>query len=167
MKKIIWSNVNLNVNEWRDGYAEFCEHNNITPGGENDLMDWAVETNYHYLDDEYYNLDKRIEEKILLIANLGLWTGRAAGYKIIKSKNLKDILNIEDSYFEIYGDGKNIRAFGVHHDGTNYYLYRAIRNGRDIDKLLTAIYNGETITPAKLNYYTRSIYNDVANIYGW
>ena len=33
--------------------------------------------------------------------------------------------------------------------------------------LLKDIYNGRKISPQKLNYYTRSIYKDIAAIYGW
>ena len=81
--------------------------------------------------------------------------------------NLNSILNVVDDYIEYFGDGKNICATGSHHDGTNYYIFRAIRPGRNIDKFLNDIYNGEQITVAKLNYYTRSIYPDIARVYGW
>jgi hypothetical protein len=166
-KHYIWQNTDLKIDDWRDGYIEFCEINNITPGGDDDLYDWMIDTNFNYLDDEYYNLNSTIAEQILLIADIGRWNGRVDGYKILKTRNLNEILNITDDQFEIYGDGKNIRATGAHHDGVNYYLYRAIRSDRNIENLLNAIYNGETITPAKLNYYTRSIYPDVAAVYGW
>ena len=166
-KRYIWQNTNLSIEDWRDGYIECCEMNGKQPGGDDDLFNWMIDTNYSYLDDEFSNLDKRIDEQILVIADLGLWNGRRAGYKIIKSRNLKDILAFENGFFEVYGDGKNIKAREIHHDGTNNYLFRAIRPGRDIDKLLTAIYNDEQITGATLNYYTRSIYKDIASIYGW
>lgn len=165
-KQHIWQNIDLNVEEWRDGYAEFCDINNITPGGENDLYNWMINTNYMYLDDERENLNKQIDGKILCIADIGRWNGRVNGY-VILNDNLNSFLNICDDYMEFFGDGKNIRAAGHHHDGTNYYIFRAIRPGRDIDKFLNAIYNGEHITNSKLNYYTRSIYLDVAAVYGW
>lgn len=165
-KRVIWSNTDLNIDDWRDGYAEFCEFNNITPGDENALFDWMIDTNYNYLDDEYYNLNQKLDGDILIIADLGLWNGRKNACRIAKN-NLNEILNITDPYFEIYGDGHNVRAVGSHHDGINYYVFREIRPDRNIDNLLTAIYNGEKITPAKLNYYTKSIYKPVAGVYGW
>lgn len=165
-KRVIWGNIDLNIDDWRDGYAEYCEINELTPGGDNELFYWMVETNAEYLNDEKINLNKKIDGEILIIANLGLWNGRKTGYKILP-QNLREILYHGDDYFEIYADGENIRARGIHHDGTNHYLYRATRPGRNVDKLLTAIYNGDEITPAALNYYTRSIYGDVAKIYGW
>lgn len=166
MKKIIWSNMNLNIDDWRDGYLEFCEYNNITPGGDDDLYDWMIDTNFNYLDDEHYNLHQITNGKILVIADIGRWNGRVNGYKVLEN-NLKNILNITDDFIEFYGDGREIRATGYHHDGTNYYLFRELKQGRDIEKLLDDIYNGREISPQKLNYYTKSIYNDIANIYGW
>ena len=165
-KHYIWQNTDLNIDDWRDGYAEFCEFNNITPGDDSALYDWMIDTNFNYLDDETENLNKTIKEKIVCIADIGRWDGRVNGY-IVLSNNLNSILNIRDDRTEIYGDGKNILAAGYHHDGINFYTFRAIRPDRNIDKFLNDIYRGGKITPAKLNYYTRSIYADVANVYGW
>ena len=169
-KHIIWSNINLDIEDWRDGYKEFLELNYLDdkdPNDEDAIYEWMNETNDMYLDDERCNLNKEIDGRILIIADLGLWNGRKSGYKIIESRNIKNILSSQCDYVEWYGDGYNIRCTAHHHDGTNRYLYRVIREDRNIDKLLDAIYNGEEITSSKLNYYTKSLYKDVANVYGW
>lgn len=158
--------MNLNIDDWRDGYAEFCEINEIEPGNEYDIYNWMEETNALYLDDERANLNKQLDGDILIIGDLGLWNGRRNGYKIARA-NLNAIFDITDDLFEIYADGHEIRATGCHHDGRNYYLFRAARPGRDLDKLLNALYDGKHISPQKLNYYTRPIYPDVARVYGW
>lgn len=165
-KRIIWSNMDLEIDDWRDDYAEFCEINDIEPGDDYDIYQWMNETNDLYLDDERANLNKQLDGDIIVFGDLGLWNGRANGYKIARA-NLNAVLDIDDDLVSIYGDGHEIRATGCHHDGRNYYQFRAIRPGRDIDKLLDAIVNGDYISPQKLNYYTRSIYADVARIYGW
>lgn len=165
-KRIIWSNMDLDIDNWRDGYAEFCEINEIDPGDEYDIYNWMEETNAEYLDDERANLNKRLDGNVLIIGDLGLWNGRKNGYKIARA-NLNAIFDIGDDLTEFYADGHEIRATGCHHDGRNYYLFRAARPGRDLDGLLNALYNGEYISPQKLNYYTRSIYPDIATIYGW
>jgi hypothetical protein len=169
-RRVIWSNINLDIEDWRDDYKEYLEMNEIDdkdPNDENAIYNWMIDTNDCYFDDECVNLNKKLEGKILCIADLGLWNGRRSGYKILGT-NLNTIFNIGSfDYAEFYGDGHNIRAIEHHHDGTNYYLYRVIRDGRKIDKLLSAIYNGEEISKSKLNYYTKSIYKDVANVYGW
>lgn len=171
MKKYtIWSNMNLNIDDWKDGYKEFLEINEMDdcdPEDENDIYNWMVETNEEYLCDERLNLNKIVDGRILVIADLGLWNGRRKGYRIINSRNIKDILYCTEEYAEFYGDGYNIRCVETHHDGTNYYLYRMIREDRNIDNLLDAIYKGEEISRSKLNYYTKSLYKDVAAVYGW
>jgi hypothetical protein len=169
-KHIIWSNLNLDIDDWRDGYKEWLEINEIDdrdPDDEDDICNWMYETNAEYLMDEQLNLDKETDGRILVIADLGLWGGRKSGYKILGT-NINKIFNIGGfDYAEFYGDGKDIRAKEIHHDGTNYYLYRVIREDRDIDNLLDAIYNDEEISSQKLNYYTKSLYKDVADVYGW
>ena len=171
-KHIIWSNTDLDIKDWKDGYKEYLEINEMDdkdPDDEDAIYEWMVETNDMYLDDEHANLNKEIDGRILVIADLGLWNGRKQGYKLLGT-NINTIFNINSrgfDYAEFYGDGYNIRATEHHHDGTNHYLYRVIREDRNIDNLLNAIYNGEEITNSKLNYYTKSLYKDVANVYGW
>jgi hypothetical protein len=165
--KYIWQNSDINIDDWRDGYAEFCEINNIEPGNEDDFYQWIDETNAEYLHDERANLNKIIDSDIIAIADLGLWNRRVLAYKIIKSRNISDILYSSAPLVEWFADGRDICATETHHDGINYIIYRAIRPGRNIDQLTDAIINNKHITRAKLNYYTRSIYNDVADVYGW
>ena len=95
-KHIIWSNMNLDIEDWREDYAEFLEINDIDdrdPDDEDDIYDWMVETNSEYLYDEQMNLNKVVDGRILVIADLGLWNGCASGYKIL-GNNIKEIFNI-------------------------------------------------------------------------
>lgn len=169
-KRIIWSNINLDIDDWRDGYKEWLEINNIDdrdPDDEDAIYEWMCTTNNDYLCDERVNLNRNVGGRILVIADIGRWNGRVSAYKIIESQNVRDILYSDCDYAEWYGDGYNIHCIACHHDGTNNYLYRIIREDRNIDNLLDAIYNGEEITRSKLNYYTKSLYSTVADVYGW
>lgn len=168
-KHTIWGNIDLNIEDWRADYEEYLEYNGFDECHDNDddLYHWMMETNDSYLDDERANLNHIVDGRILIIGDIGRWNGRVSGYKIIDSRNIRDILFSDCDYAEWYGDGYNIRFKGHHHDGTNYYLYRVIREDRNIDNLLDAIYRGEEITGSKLNYYTKSLYKNVAEIYGW
>lgn len=169
-KRVIWSNMDLDIEDWKDGYKEYLEINDITdkdPDYEDEIYIWMDETNNDYLYDERVNLNKKVDGRILIICDLGLWNGRRSGYQIIDSRNIKDILYADCDYVEWYGDGYNIRSVQNHHDGTNYCLYRVIREDRNINNLLDAIYRGEKITSSKLNYYTKSLYRPVADVYGW
>ena len=168
-KHIIWSNMNLDIEDWREDYEEYLEENGFDErhNNDDDLYKWMMETNDEYLGDEQMNLDKVVEGRILVIADLGLWSSRKSAYKIVGSGNIKDILGFTYDCAEFYGDGYNIRGTEIHHDGTNHYLYRVIREDRNIQNLLDDIYEGKKYTMKKLNYYTKSLYKPVAEVYGW
>ena len=120
-----------------------------------------------WFDDEKVNLNKELDTNILVIADLGLWNGRRSGYKII-GNNLSEILSVAqgDSY-SVYFDSEkgDICATDIHHDGTNYYIFRQIRNGRNIDKLLSKIYDGN-YSQEDIEKYTKSLGCHLHNIYG-
>lgn len=161
-KHIIWSNRNLNIEDWKD----FLEEEYPEIDDEHEQYELIANLNAQYLDDEYVNLNKPTDGRILVIADLGLWHGRRQGYKIL-NRNVNNIFSTGEDYTEWYSDGYNIKATATHHDGTNFYEYRVIREDRNIDKLLDALYNGEEITRKKLNYYTKSLHPYVAKVYGW
>lgn len=167
-KRIIWSNMNINPDDWKEGYKEIAEENGWEEdtNDENNLWRYIDEELDRYRDDERMNLDVPTNGRILAIADLGLWNGRKQGYKIL-DESANSIFSISEDYNEYYSDGYNIRANCTHHDGTNYILYRVIREDRHIQNLLDAIYNGEEITRQKLNYYTKSLHPYVRRVYGW
>lgn len=167
-KRIIWSNMNINPDDWKEIYKEIAEENgwDEDTDDENNLWNYIYEELDHYIDDERMNLDVTTDGRILVVADLGLWYGRRQGYRIL-DRNIKNILSADVDYVEWYSDGYNIKATATHHDGTNYYEYRVIREDRNIQNLLDAIDNGEEITRKKLNYYTRSLEPYVRRVYGW
>ena len=167
-KRIIWSNMNINPDDWKEGYKEIAEENgwDEDTDDENNLWRYIDEELDRYLDDERVNLDVPTDGRIIAIADLGLWNGREQWYEILDG-NAKNIFSISEDYNEYYSDGYNIRANCVHHDGVNRILYRVIREDRNIQNLLDAIYNGEEITRKKLNYYTKSLEPYVRHVYGW
>lgn len=170
MKKyVIWDNINLDIDDWRDGYREFCEINDIEydENDENAVYNYMIETNAEYFHDERDNLNCYVDGDIVVFADLGLWNGRRAGVRVYPGGHVNDILRSDCDFMEWYGDGRNIRATGHHHDGTNHYLYRIARPGRNIEKLLDDIRDGRPISAAKIAYYTRSLFPAVAVIYGW
>lgn len=173
-KHIIWSDLDLNIDDWRGAYAEFVEDNNLDddPEDEYGIYSFMVETNGFYLDDERMNLDIDIFQPIIAIADLGLWNGRVSGYKELNSYNIKDCLNGFDSceYHEWYVDERgDLRCKAVHHDGTNYILYRTYRDGMTSTQrydFLDKIYNG-TVTQEDIDGATRRLGDEIAAVYGW
>lgn len=118
-------------------------------------------------EDAHFDLNKILPNNILIIASLGLWTGRCSGYKVINSSNLNSILcQSQGDYYKVYYDGYNVRAKDSHHDGTNYYTFRLIKDNVNINNLLEKLYNG-TATRNDINNYTKSLRPYVQDIYGW
>ena len=109
-RHIIWSNQNLDVDDWREDYKEF------------------LEANYDYLSDERVNLNVQLSQPIIVIGDIGRWNGRVMGYKDIPSGNIRDCLYADTDYTEWYVDKYgDLRADATHHDGTNHYLYRVFK----------------------------------------
>lgn len=163
----IWSDLDLDYENWRaDLEADYPE---LT---EDERMMLMHEINGGYLDDERANLNIQLDQPILIIADLGLWTGRHMGYKEIASGNIRDCLysdrDIDYStwYVDRLGD---LRCDAIHHDGTNHYLYRTYKDGvRDsqIDLLKEKLYRG-IATRADITRVTRRLGDDIAKVYGF
>lgn len=171
--KIIWTNLNLDIDDWREAYAECAEINGWDDDpDEYEIYEFMYEVNSSYLDDERMNLNIEVSRPIIAIADLGLWNGRFSGYKELNSCNIKDCLNGFDSceYHEWYVDDQgDLRCTAVHHDGRNYILYRAYRDDvtdEQIEELLEKIYDGKA-TQEDIDSVTCRLGNKIAEVYGW
>ena len=171
-RHIIWSDVSLDPDDWRDGYKDFLEANELDgdPNNEDELYQWMVETNADYLDDERMNLNIQLSQPIIVVGDLGLWHGRVMGYRMINSGNIKDCLfsdtDMTEWYVDKYGD---LRADAIHHDGTNHYLYRVFKDGvseTQIENLQEKVYRGRA-TRADITRLTKRLGDDIAKVYGW
>ena len=164
-RHIIWSNYDLDYEDWRDDleaeYPELTEDQRIA------LM---YEINGDYLDDERVNLNIQLSQPILVIGDLGLWYGRRSGYKEIESGNIRDCLYADTDYSTWYVDKLgDLRCDAIHHDGTDHYLYRAYKDGvreSQIDLLKDKLYRG-IATRADVTRITRRLGDDIARVYGF
>lgn len=121
-----------------------------------------------WYDDEKSNLDKYLDNNIIALADLGLWNGRRTGYNILNN-NLNSILNsFNCDYKQVWQDRYNVKSKCIHHDGTNYILFRMLRPGLSYDqlnnfeeKILTGL-----LTDRDLRKYTVSLNKFIDDIYG-
>lgn len=162
---LIWTNRDLDYEDWREDLeAEYPELS------EDERYYKMLEINGDYLDDERVNLNIQLSQPILVIADLGLWTGRHSGYKEIESGNIRDCLYSQYDYTTWYVDKDgDLRCDDVHHDGTNHYLYRVYKDSaseEDREDLKDRIYMG-TATEEDIARVTDRLGDEIGKVYGW
>lgn len=135
----------------------------------------AMEENYRNLDDERANLNIDLDTPIIIIMDLGLWDGRKQTSRIIGTGNIADCLQSMMSgsstchwYLDEHGD---LCCRESHHDGINYYTYRAIKPtesdlGKRIDTIQNAI-RRNALTTWQRTHYTYRLGDRIAAVYGW
>ena len=164
-RHVLWSNADLNLDDWRDDLKEYYPELS-----EDELYEAMCNINGEFLDDERMNLDIQLPQEILVIADLGFWNGRRMGYKEIPSGNIKDCLYSDTDYTEWYVDKHgDLRADAIHHDATNYYLYRVYKDGateRQKENLKRKIYEGKA-TRADITRVTERLGDEIGKVYGW
>ena len=171
-RHIIWSDMHLDVDDWREGYKEFLEMNELDadPNDEQALYEWMVETNGDYLSDERVNLNIQLSQPIIVIGDLGLWHGRVMGYKEVPSGNIRDCLYADTDFTEWYVDRYgDLRVDAAHHDGTNHYLYRVFKDGvseTQMDNFKAKLSHGRA-TRADITRLTRRLGDEIAAVYGF
>lgn len=157
MKHIIWTS-DINFEDWRDDLkSEYPDYSN------EELDNLASELNNDYYFDERANLNKELGSPIIMIADVGLWTGRREGYKILNSTNLNACLTGSCGDFVTwYVEGDEVKCEDIHHDGTNYYTYRVLKNisPREFEELAFENFRKALEKTEPLGHY-------VCEIYGW
>ena len=161
-KNIIWSNWYLDLED----FDNYFEEEGITD--ENRKYELMEELNDMYYDDAKTNLNIDLPNDIIIIADIGTWRGRFDGYKEIDG-NVVECLYTECDYATWYCDRYNFRAECIHHDGTNYLLYRMWKDGiteTQKDNFKSAILE-KKLTSEMISRYTKSLRPYIANVYGW
>lgn len=163
-KWMIWSSDYdvEDFKEWLDEeYPDAGEY-------ERDQLVWDL--NQQYLGDERMNLGKIVAPAgIVVLANLGLWNGRTPAYKEINSGKVKECLQYQYDDAEFYCDKYNFCGIEYHHDGTNFYTYRAWKENlseQQRENFLRKWINGEAMS-SDVTRYTRSLRPEIAKVYGW
>lgn len=100
------------------------------------------------------------DNKVIAIADLGLWSGRCIGYNLggcdlsVITDFSNDIIDIE-----YYVEDGNFKSSMSHHDGTNHIIYREFKSNiseEGIDHFCNLLYNGKA-KKHHINYYTKSV----------
>lgn len=169
MKFVIWSNEDLNMDDWREEIEV-----NFPDTSSDEALELAYEMNADHLGDEILNLAIPLSGEVLAIADLGLWFGRRAASKEISPKTIGDILAMQhdsDAVCETWmlnGVGDLCYEYH-HHDGTNRIIYREIKpdvSRARIENLRRKIALG-TAKRSDITRLTSSLGPRVKSVYGW
>ena len=125
------------------------------------------------LDCERSNLNMILDDPIIVFVDLGLWDGRRHGYSQIPSGNISDCLQAHCSSmsyntFRVTKEGEFCQDES-HHDGTNHYTYRTLRDDLtedEKDEFLEDLENGD-VTEEEALKKTMPLGPAIAKIYGW
>lgn len=162
---LIWTDE-IDLKDWEDYFDD--EYPEVTD--EYERYSLACDLNAEYLEDERANLNIRLDDAILCIADLGLWYGRRSGYKVLKSGMISDCLYSDCDYNTWWVDkNKDLRCKATHHDGTNFYLYRVFKHDASQtrrENLMLKLYNG-TATRRDITNITSPLGVRIAQVYGW
>lgn len=126
------------------------------------IWSWDMDSDAE-LDDERANLASCNDSfHMAVLTDRGLWNGRSKGFYIIENATLDRIFENFEDRPTWFSDEEDIRCEDVHHDGTNYYLYRKITS----DVLDEIVYEGCPDDKWLLDN-SESIEPLVRNVYGW
>lgn len=156
---LIWTNE-VDYDDWKDDLKEYYPDEE---GYDDDYrMNAMYEINNDYLDDEKANLNKELGVNLVMIGYLSLWDGNRTGWKHINGTNLNDIFQGTcGDYITWYvNEEGDICCDDCHHDGTNHYVYRAIKNDItdwEFDELMDEGKKIDDLTE-KLGHYVKEIY---------
>lgn len=165
-KHTLWSNRNLNLDDWREDLQE-CNPD----FSEEELYEEMCKVNDDYLDDLKAEIkDVVFDTPIVVLGNIGTWQGVAGAFKSIDSGKLSDCFYDDCDYCEWYVDENNdLRFTGNHHDGNNSYLYRVYKDelyDEDIEEFEDKVLSN-TVTKEDIEKYTYGIGDVFAKLFGW
>lgn len=143
-----------------DYFAELQE--NYPDLSEDDIWQIAIDGNNDVLDEIKANLsDIYYPNQIIIIGNIGRWDGPVNGIKTLDG-NLSDCFQSfvqGDSEITFTYKAKDLYATEKHHDGTNYYRFRAFRDNiteTQKDNFIHKVCTG-TVTEHDIVYYTKTV----------
>lgn len=158
-KHIIWES-NPDPDDYAEAFME-CED------AYKDIYDFIYAEVEMWLDDEKLNLDIDCRQ-VVCIADVGRWDGRRMAFRFLGTNVNSIFLSDECDYHTFYSDGDDVRCEAVHHDGTNHYLFRQLKDGVDQYEFREAFLSAQRgELDAVVEKYTDSLAPIVNNVYGW
>ena len=171
-KLIIWQNIDIDYEDWRDDLEDYYPDEDGYD--EQERIEKMHDINEDYLDDERVNLNINIHTPIIYFGTFGAWDGPRCGWSYLDSTNIRDCLRDPDdccAYMEFYVDKTDgdLKFTGIHHDGRNYYTFRAFKPGMTDDEIeqFEIDFMERKLKMEDIYKYTIGLGDYVADVYGW
>lgn len=169
MRMMIWSDIYADCEEYMNAVNEGLEDDEKYDVNDYEMFNELLMAD---LETDRMNLAIPLNQPVLVCADFGLWDGRRSGYKIIKAHTIGDLLSCADNceYHTFYiNEFDNLACNAVHHDGTNYLVYRIFKPEVDEEMICDiedAICDGKK-TVGDLLAMTKPLGPNVRAVYGW
>lgn len=162
MKHIIWTN-NIDIDDWGDNIKELFPNVELT---EDEIYYYAYRENDENLACEKENLNKDLNGTIVIFRKIKRWDGKYFGIKFIEDANLNDIFSETcGDYVTWYVEDGEIMCEDCHHDGTNYYTYRLLKD--EFSRFDFEEYSYDHSLKETLEKMTEPMGHFVSEIYGF
>ena len=160
-----WYLDNDRDSEMFKGYLEDYGMNNT----EDNYWDFVNEESATMVDDVKTNLKSLVfDNGIVCLGEIEFWDGSRKAYKSI-GNNLSNIFNVISSWdwVKFYVEDEDLKGRESHHDGTNFYMFRAWREGVEESKKEEALSQWLKGSPSMVEKLTEPLGDYVKKIYGW
>ncbi len=156
---IIWSSefnqnqVEVNI---KNEYKEEFEYGVYS---ESDMPRLIEQYKQDKLDGVRRKYKRTLEGNLIVVADIERWTKRHTTVAFLNTHDIEGIFKTLDDGTDIrwYWDNHNVRGDEVTKSGVNHYIFREVRDNKNITKLKQRLQKGEQVTPQLLNYYTKTI----------
>lgn len=167
MEKTLFKSAGLDLEQAEQWARENLKENGIDEPSDEEVNDEVYSLEEMNYDDARLNLNKRLNGRIVAIADVGTWRGRFSGYKLMGS-NLNEVLDFGScDYINVYADQYNVKADMYHHDGVHHVEYRELKENTNYDLLLDKLYDQEEVTREDIRKYTKSLRPYIKQVYGF
>ena len=156
---ILWSSE-INLSQIEDEVkAQYKEEFDYGVYKESDLSRIAKEYNQTKLSEVKAKYSNESEGGLVVIADLERWSKHTLTVAHLNTNQVSNIFQPLDDGNDIrwYTDNRNLRGDEVTKQGINHYIFRELRENKNINKLKKRLEQGEPVTAQLLNYYTRTL----------
>ncbi len=125
----LYDNYNIDFDEYKNYYKEFCEDNEIDfdendENDDNEVWDYINRDMEDFWDNLKYELKCFNNDTFVINGELGLWNGRPTIEPKVVDGLIEAIATCNTNsieYLIVKQDGKNVYVTAIHHDGRNEF----------------------------------------------